>query len=407
MKKKSQNKRRGQAVIQRNEALEIGTAVRTIKTAILKSRYMAARKANFEHLKLYFHVGAYVSANTRNGTWGSGAIAAISERLSRELPGLRGFSPSNMKNMRQFSEEWAVPSNRQLTTGDLMKSLSDETVPAIRQLPTGELTESDLTAFFSIGFTHHMEIIFKCRSWSERWYYIRKAAMEFWNVEELKRHIRTRDYAVNGRTVNNFAMTLPSDRQVGKAVQAFKSEYLLDFVNIVDADDDKETLDEPEWMMEMVAKVRKFIQELGPDFCFMNVKKRFVVGEPEYFSDLVFYHRTLKCMVAVELKKGAFKPAYLGQLDFYLACLDKYVKLQDENPSIGLLLCHSMDRPVVELAVRRYSMPLGVATYRTSEDMPPAYKALKPLLDGSQKLLAEMNAEVAAKPKSKGKRGAK
>ncbi len=217
MKKTSQNKRRGQAVIQRNEALEIGTAVRTIKTAILKSRYMAARKANFEHLKLYFHVGAYVSANTRNGTWGSGAIEAISERLSSELPGLRGFSPTNMRNMRQFSEEWAVPSNRQLTTGDLMKSLSDETVPAIRQLPTDELS--------------------------------------------------------------------------------------------------------------------------------------------------------------------------------------------DENPSIGLLLCHSMDRPVVELAVRRYSMPLGVATYRTSEDMPPAYKALKPLLDGSQKLLAEMNAEAAAKPK--GKRGAK
>ena len=119
------------------------------------------------------------------------------------------------------------------------------------------------------------------------------------------------------------------------------------------------------------------------------VKKRFVVGESEFFSDLVFYHRTLKCMVAVELKKGAFKPAYLGQLDFYLACLDKYVKLPDENPSIGLLLCHSMDRPVAELAVRRYSMPLGVATYRTSEDVPPAYKELKPLLAGSQRLLEE------------------
>ena len=354
MKKKSQCVNRGRAIKPLDQAFEIGVAVKAIKTAILKSRYIAARKANFEHLKLYFSIGAYVSANTRNGTWGTGAIAAISERLSRELPGLRGFSPSNMKNMRQFSEEWAVPSNRQLATADLMKSLSNETIPAIRQLPTGELTESDLTAFFSIGFTHHMEIIFKCRSWSERWYYIRKAAMEFWNVEELKRHIRARDYAVNGRTVNNFAMTLPSDRQVGKAVQAFKSEYLLDFVNIVDADDDAETLDEPEWMMEMVSKVRKFIQELGPDFCFMNVKKRFVVGETEFFSDLVFYHRTLKCMVAIELKKGAFKPAYLGQLDFYLACLDKYVKLQDENPSIGLLLCHSMDRPVVELAVRRY-----------------------------------------------------
>ena len=407
MKKTSQIKRRGQAIIRRNEALEIGIAVRTIKAAILKSRYMAARKANFEHLKLYFNIGAYVSANTRNGAWGTGAIEAISERLSLELPGLRGFSPSNIKNMRQFFEEWAVPSNRQLATGDLMKSLSDDAVPAIRQLSTGELTESDLAAFFSIGFTHHMEILFKCRSQMERWYYIRKAAMEFWNVEELKRRIRARDYVVNGRTVNNFALTLPTDRQVGKAVQAFKSEYLLDFVNIVDVDDDAETLDEPEWMMEMVSKVRKFIQELGPDFCFMNVKKRFVVGETEFFSDLVFYHRTLKCMVAIELKKGAFKPAYLGQLDFYLACLDKYVKLADENPSIGLLLCHSMDRPVVELAVRRYSMPLGVATYRTSEDVPPAYKALKPLLDGSQKLLAEMNDEAEPKPKPQGKRGAK
>ncbi len=403
MKKKFQNKRRVQAVIKRNEALEIGTAVKTIKTAILKSRYMAARKANFEHLKLYFNIGAYVSANTRNGTWGTGAIETISERLSLELPGLRGFSSTNIKNMRIFFEQWTAEENRQLPTDDLKGFSVDGAVPAIRQLSTGELTESDLAAFFSIGFTHHMEILFKCRSQVERWYYIRKAAMEFWNVEELKRRIRARDYAVNGRTVNNFALTLPTDRQIGRAVQAFKSEYLLDFVNIVDADDDEETLDEPEWMMEMVSKVRKFIQELGPDFCFMNVKKRFVVGETEFFSDLVFYHRTLKCMVAIELKKGVFKPAYLGQLDFYLACLDKYVKLADENPSIGLLLCHSMDRPVVELAVRRYSMPLGVATYRTSEDVPPAYKALKPLLDGSQKLLAEMKEEAEAKPKPKGK----
>ena len=231
--------------------------------------------------------------------------------------------------------------------------------------------------------------------------------MEFWNVEELKRHIQARDYAVNGKVVNNFALSLPTDKQVSKAVQSFKSEYLLDFVNIVDADDDEDTLDEPEWMMEMVSKIRKFIQELGPDFCFMNVKKRFVVGESEFFSDLVFYHRTLKCMVAIELKKGAFKPAYLGQLDFYLACLDKYVKLADENPSIGLLLCRSMDRPVVELAVRRYSMPLGVATYRTSEDVPPAYKALKPLLDGSRKLLEELEADErihSHKAKKNGKR---
>ena len=383
--------------VQLSAMSDIGLAVKTIKTAILKSRYMAARKANFEHLKLYFRVGAYISANSRSGTWGTSAIAAISERLSRELPGLRGFSPTNMKNMRMFYENWSARPNRQLSTDDLRKGLSDESLPAIRQLSTGELSESDLSAFFSIGFTHHMEILFKCRSQPERWYYIRKTAMEFWNVEELKRRIRAKDYSVNGKAINNFALSLPTDKQAARAVQSFKSEYLLDFVNIVDADDDEETLDEPEWMMEMVAKVRKFIQELGPDFCFMNVKKRFVVGETEFFSDLVFYHRSLKCMVAVELKKGRFKPAYLGQLDFYLACLDKYVRIEGENPSIGLLLCHSMDRPVVELAVRRYAMPLGVATYRTSEDVPPAYKALKPLLEGSKKLLDELEFPDRAK----------
>ena len=209
----------------------IRIAVKTIKTAILRSRYMAARKANFEHLKLYFYVDAYVSANSRNGTWGTGAIAAISERLSQELPGLRGFSPSNIKNMRQFFEEWRDQSNRQLPTGDLTKCLTDGDLPEIRQLSTGELTESDMAAFFSIGFTHHMEIIFKCRSQAERWYYIRKTAMEFWNVEDLKRRIRARDYAVNGEAINNFGLTIPSDRQVSRAVQAFKSEYLLDFVS--------------------------------------------------------------------------------------------------------------------------------------------------------------------------------
>lgn len=166
------------------DSKDIRTAVKTIKTAILKSRYMAARKANFEHLKLYFYVGAYVSANSRSGTWGTGAIAVISERLSQELPGLRGFSPSNIKNMRQFFEEWCDESNRQLSTGDLGECLAAEMLPAIRQLPTGDLTESDIAAFFSIGFTHHMEIIFKCRSMAERWYYIRKTAMEFWNVED-------------------------------------------------------------------------------------------------------------------------------------------------------------------------------------------------------------------------------
>ena len=238
-----------------------------------------------------------------------------------------------------------------------------------------------------------MEIIYACKDIDERLFYIRKCATEFWSKRVLQQHLKANDYATQGKAVNNFSLTMPDAKQMSRAVQAFKSEYLLDFVNIGDAADDEETLDEPEWMMEMVSKIRRFIQALGPDFCFMDVKKRFIVEGEEFFADLVFFHRELKCMVAVELKRGKFKPAYLGQLEFYLACLDKYVKREDENPSIGLLLCHEMNRSVVELTIGRHNTPLGVATYRTAEDVPDEYQSLRPLLDGAQRLLDENNAD--------------
>lgn len=361
--------------------------VKALKTLILRSRYMAARLANAEMLKLYFAIGAYVSKNTREGKWGTGAIDEVSRLLSVELPGLKGFSAANIKNMRSFFEEWAFCQIRQ----SLPSELQSWDYP-IRQAVAGELSENDLPVFMSIGFTHHMEILRACHTLEERLFYIRRCAQEFWSYRVLQQHIKAHDYETEGQIVNNFALTMPDDKQVSRAVQAFRSEYLLDFVNIVDLNETEEERDEPEWMMDMVAKVKDLVQALGSDFCFMNVKKRFVVGESEFFTDLVFYHRTLKCMVAVELKKGAFKPAYLGQLDFYLACLDKYVKHEDENPSIGLLLCRSMDRPVVELAVRRYSMPLGVATYRTEKDVPEEYKVLTPIMEGARRLLAESSA---------------
>jgi len=377
-------------------AKNLSDAVRTIKTAILQSRYLAARLANAEMLKLYFAIGGYVSANSRAGTWGTGAIEAISERLSKELPGLRGFSPQNMRNMRQFFEEWARNPNRQQLADEICQTLSSKlavigknAVIEIEEPVAGELGPNDSAAFLAIGFSHHMAIIRSCGSLEERLYYIRNAASGFWSYRVLKQHIKANDYATQGKALNNFSLTIPDEKQASRAVQAFKDEYLLDFVNIVDANDDEETLDEPVWMMEMVSKIRHFIQALGPDFCFMDVKKRFVIEGDELFADLVFFHRSLRCMVAVELKRGKFKPAYLGQLELYLACLDKYVKREDENPSIGLLLCREMNKTMVGLTIRRHNSPMGVATYRTAEDVPDDYKTLRPLLDGAQQILEE------------------
>lgn len=375
---------------------DIAKDVQAIKSAILKSRYVAARLANAEMLKLYYAIGAYVSRNSREGRWGTGAIDEISRLLQKELPGLRGFSAQNMRNMRQFYEEWGAPAICQTLSSKINPRPSSEMLQPldkvsleIQQPLAGKLGSADSTAFMSIGFSHHMAIIRACDTIEERLFFIRNSASEFWSYRTLLQHLKANDYATQGKAVNNFAVTMPDEKQVSRAVQAFKSEYLLDFVNIVDANDDEETLDEPEWMMEMVSKIRRFIQAIGSDFCFMDVKKRFIVDDEEYFADLVFFHRELKCMVAVELKRGKFKPAYLGQLEFYLACLDKYVKREDENPSIGLLLCHEMNRSVVELTIGRHNSPLGVATYRTAEDVPDKYKSLRPLLDGAQRILNE------------------
>jgi predicted nuclease of restriction endonuclease-like (RecB) superfamily len=210
-------------------------AVLEIKDAILQSRYRAAVNANAEHLALKYNIGRYVSLNTRLGKWGTGAIEAISEQLQSELPGIRGYSASNIKNMRKFYEEWfnCLEANRQLPTGDLENSQSSIT---IRQLPTGELQEESVQAFLRTGFTHHIEILAKCSNTEERWYYIKRNAAEFWSVESLKSHIRAEEYQTLGTLPSNFEIAIPDKKQAALAVRAFKDEYLLDFIDIEDDD---------------------------------------------------------------------------------------------------------------------------------------------------------------------------
>jgi len=181
---------------------------------------------------------------------------------------------------------------------------------------------------------------------------------------------------------------MPDARHVSRAVRSFKDEYLLDFINIEEASDDGD-VDERVLETAIVNSIKQFIQSLGPDFCFVGNQYRLIVGEEEFFIDLLFYHRVLRSMVAIELKRGKFKPAYLGQLNFYLSALDKQVKHADENQSIGLLLCQEANRTIVELAVQDFNKPIGVATYRLGSEIPEQYKPLIPMIDGVQKILTE------------------
>ncbi|GHV87251.1 hypothetical protein AGMMS50255_5470 [Spirochaetia bacterium] len=386
--------------------MEIYTdAVRKIKAAILQSRYLAASVANAEQLKLYYAIGQYVSENSRTGKWGAGAIEAISSQLQQELPGLRGFGATSMKYMRIFFEEWMneFEKDRHLASDDLgspirlietrhlpSDEIADETVEILnRQLPTADLVSADKEAFLKIGFTHHREILAKCKKPDERWYYIRRCASEFWSVETLKSHIRADDYSHIGALPNNFKLTMPDKKLAARAVRAFKDEYLLDYINIEDADDDDERVLET----AIVAKIKKFIMSFGDGFCFIGNQYRLIVEGEESFIDLLFFNRDLQCLVAVELKRGKFKPSYLGQLSFYLSTLDEYVKKPDENPSIGIVLCKEAKKTIVELAVRDYNRPMGVAVYRTKADMPVDYQKLIPLMDGVRSLLQEIKQE--------------
>jgi predicted nuclease of restriction endonuclease-like (RecB) superfamily len=410
-----------------NNNTNLNEATIIIKEAIIRSRYQAAVLVNKELLSLYYGVGKYVSDNSRSGYWGKRAIKSISENLQRELPGLRGFSDTSMRTMRLFYEAWQPiftnAANHQLSTDDLIDKrtnneifsnhqlltddLSSTATITNRPLPMGEMQIVENTAnfidlslllrhlhnsavadtigndFLQVGFTHHTEILAKEKSQEGRFFYISRCASAFWTVEILKSYLRSNLYAKEGSLPNNFMQTLTESEQANRALRAFKDEYFLDFINIEDEIDPDERL----IGNAIVANIKNLILSFGNKFCFMGRNYRVIVEEHEFFVDLLFFNRELRCLVAVELKRGSFSPAHLGQLNFYLSALDEYIKQADEAPSIGILLCKEANRGIVEFAVRDYTKPMGVATYRTRDEMPLDLQKALPDLEEMRKLL--------------------
>lgn len=369
-------------------------AVQQIKTAILRSRYEAAALANKELLKLYFGIGQYVSFHSRNKNWGKGAIDSISNLLQQELHGLRGFSATNIKNMRLFYEGWEFMQpflideeaplfhfseeelNRQLPSAELNS--------VIRQLPTDELQNEFVTMFLKNGFTHHIAIINNTENIEERVFYIQKTATEFWNNTTLKHHLKSDMYQRQGKLANNFQTTLSENSFRQKALMAFKDEMLLDFINIEDADEEPN-----ERVLEnaIVQNIKKFIMALGSEFSFIGNQHRLLIEDEEYFIDLLFFNRKIQSLVAIELKKGKFKAEYVGKMNLYLSALEEMVKQPHENSSIGIILCKEKNNKIVEFAFRDTSKPMGVVTYKTYNDLPEAYKNILPDTEALKGLL--------------------
>lgn len=395
---------------------DYSTAISEIKHAVLQSRYKAASLANKELLLLYFNIGEYISHNSRNKDWGKGAIEIISNRLQQELPGLRGFSSTNLKNMRIFYEEWkdfipvhlltqpignierytfsdnrllsaAVFDNQDITNRQLS---TDESVKykkirgSNRQLSTDEFDSFNLENFFKIGFTHHLSILYKAKTIEERIFYIVKSVEECWSVDRLNYNILSGLYSKSGKLQNNFEKTIDNDSFRSKAINSFKDELLLDFINITDPDEEQ---DERVLEHSIVNNIKKFIMAIGNDFCFIGNQYRLLIDEEEFFIDLLFFNRKLQSLVAIELKKGKFKAEYAGKMNLYLSALDEYIKQPYENSSIGIILCKEKNNKVVEFALRDTSKPMGVMIYKNASELPDKYRNTLPDSEELKKLL--------------------
>ena len=360
-------------------------AVLAIKEAIQISRYRAAKLVNSEVLALYYAVGRYISINSRGASYGSAALRFISDRLQQELPGLKGFSESAMKRMRKFYEGWsALIEKRPLPVDDLGIGIIpvDNQQITIRPLAVDDFTGEQLHDFLSVPFIHHYEILVHAQSTDERLFYIHQCATQFWSKDKLISQLKA-DVFHTEAAHNNFQVAIMDSRLREKAMQAFRSDVVLDFLHLPDPD----FVDESDVEAQIVNNIKAFIMALGGDFTFIGNQYRLIVEGEESKIDLLFFNRRLHCLVAIDLKSGKFLPEYVGKMNYYLSALDELVRLPDENPSIGIVLCRSMSEKKVEFSFRDMTKPMGVATYHSSEELPEQYRNTLPSADELRKLM--------------------
>ena len=297
-----------------------------ITRLIESARQRAYQAVNTALIELYWQVGAYLSAKIKAAEWGEGVIEQLARHLASTQPGLRGFSAQNIWRMRQFHEAYQ---------GQAILS------PLVRELP----------------WTHNLIILSRSKRPEEREFYLKMAAQEKWSKRELERQF---DTALFERVVLSPAKVSPLVRQIHpNAASVFKDSYLVEFLDLPAAHLENDL------QRGLLAQLRQFLLELGRDFCFVGSEYPLQVGGQDFALDLLFFHRGLNCLVAIELKTTRFSPEHLGQINFYLEALDRDHKKPHENPAIGLLLCASKDDEVVEYALSRSLSPALVAQYQT------------------------------------------
>lgn len=297
-----------------------------VLSLIEQARQRATQAVNTQLVDLYWQVGAYISHKLAQAEWGDAVVGQLAQYLAHTQPGLRGFTRRNLFRMRQFYETYR----------------HDEKVTALlTQLP----------------WTHNLIILSQSKRPEEREFYLRMSIKEKWSSRELERQFKT---ALFERSVMQPANASPVVQQTHPgALDVFRDAYMVEFLDLPAGHA------EADLHQGLLQRLKEFLIELGRDFCFVGSEYPLQVGGRDFALDLLFFHRGLNCLVAIELKVGRFEPEYLGKLDFYLEALDRDERKAHENPAIGVLLCASKDNEVVEYALNRSLSPALIAEYQT------------------------------------------
>ena len=314
-------------------------------------------------------------------------MKAISDRLRKILPGLRGYGETQLREMRLFYEGWSfLDSNSSVVTDELQHVVSVEDILDLVKIETP--IEFPMDDYLKTPFTHHTVLLRKCKNTEERYYYMGRCVEEHMSVPRLEQVITDGEFKKAGKVPNNFIERIEDKNLARKAVLQFKDSYLLDFINTEEIGErDLQDIDERVVEQQIIHNIKKFIMTFGKDFAFVGNQYHLEIYSEDFFPDLLFFNRELNALVVVELKTGKFKTSYLAQLMTYLRILDDKVKKPHENPSIGIVLCKEANRSFVEYVMQDYDKPMGVATYTTSKEIPEMLKDALPDMDELKKLL--------------------
>lgn len=331
---------------------DYGRLLGEIKERIRSAQYEALRRVNRELISLYWDIGRLIVERQRDAGWGKSVVETLAEDLQAEFPGISGFSARNIWRMRNFY----------LTYYD-----NEKLPPLVAE----------------IGWTHNLIIMEKCKDDLEREFYLRMTRRLGWTKNVLVHQIENKTYEKTMLGQTNFEATLPEEIR-GQAKLAVKDEYTFDFLELGDEHSERQL------ETAILGRIEPFLREMGGVFSFIGSQYRLEVGDQEYFVDLLLHHRRLRCLVAIELKIGEFLPEYVGKVQFYLAALDDNVRMEDENPSIGIILCKSRNKTIVEYALRESTKPIGVASYRVVSTLPQELRGQLPAPDQVSKLLEDL-----------------